>query len=243
MVITSKANPLIKKIASLSQKKFRKSLGLYIVEGVKPVRECLAAGCEIEYIVATQGFLEAFPEAVIVSDGVFAYLSEEATPQGILAVVRIPHHQLSAPCNCCLLLDGIQDPGNMGTIVRTANAAGYRDLYLIDCVDPYSSKAVRASMSGIFFVNIHTGAREEVLNALKDVPLVLADMNGKNIFEFIPPEKFCLCIGNEGNGLSEEVKKASDYVVSIPMQPTCESLNAGVSAGIAMYILKRNNLK
>jgi TrmH family RNA methyltransferase len=98
-------------------------------------------------------------------------------------------------------------------------------------------------MSGIFFVNIHTGAREEVLNALKDIPLVLADMNGKNIFEFIPPEKFCLCIGNEGNGLSEEVKKASDYVVSIPMQPTCESLNAGVSAGIAMYILKRNNLK
>lgn len=240
MVITSKSNALIKKIKSLSEKKYRREWGLYIVEGSKPVRECVAAGCRIEEIVATEAFAGAYENMVLVSDIVFAYLSEEKTPQGILAVVRIPKASLCEPKESCLLLDGIQDPGNIGTIIRTANAAGYRELYLIDCVDPYCQKAVRASMSGIFFVTVYQGSRQEVLSALSATPLVVANMNGDNVFAFIPPKKYCLCIGNEGNGISSEVQAKATCTISIPMEKTCESLNAGVSAGIAMYVLKNN---
>ena len=240
MVITSKSNPIIKTVASLAEKKFRKQTGLYLVEGIKTVKECIAAGCEIDRIICTEDNESLFAGATVVSDAVFKSISCEKTPQGVIAVVKIPVSVLQTPEKSCLLLDCLQDPGNLGTVIRTANPAGYSDIYLINCTDPYSPKAVRASMSGIFFVNIHTGSREEVLDALKDVPLICADMDGENIFEFTPPEKFCLCIGNEGGGISEEVFAQASHTVKIPMRNTCESLNAAVSAGIAMYVLKNN---
>ena len=239
MLITSKSNQLIKTVSSLSDKKFRKQTGLYVVEGIKPVQECLSSGCQIEKIICTEENAQFFEGAICVNDTVFKYLSSEVTPQGVLAVVKIPQNSLSAPVKPCLLLDCLQDPGNLGTVIRTANAAGYKDVYLINCTDPYSPKAVRASMSGIFFVNIHQGSRTEILNALNGVPLICADMGGKDIFTFNPPEMFCLCIGNEGSGISDEIKNAATYTVKIPMRKTCESLNAAVSAGIAMYILNR----
>ena len=242
MVITSKSNPLIKTVSSLSDKKFRKQLNLYLVEGLKPVKECIAAGCEVEKIICTPEHETAFSDAVIVSESVFKSVSSEKTPQGVLAVVKLPQTELKPPEKSCLLLDCVQDPGNLGTVIRTANAAGYNEIYLINCTDAYSPKAVRASMSGIFFVNVYSGSREEILNALNGVPLICADMDGEDIFSFSPPEKFCLCIGNEGGGISEEVKSCAAHTVKIPMQSTCESLNAAVSAGIAMYALK-NNLK
>lgn len=242
MVITSKSNPLVKKINSLSDKKFRRQLGLYLVEGVKSVKECIAAGCRIQQIICTEEHENEFASAVVVSDGVFKSISSEVTPQGVMAVVKIPDSRLTPPEGSCLLLDCLQDPGNLGTVIRTANAAGYGEIYLINCTDPYSPKAVRASMSGIFFVKIYSGAREEVLSTLSGVPLICADMNGEDIFAFSPPDKFCLCIGNEGGGISEQVSKAAAYTVKIPMRESCESLNAAVSAGIAMYALK-NKLK
>lgn len=245
MVITSKANRLIKTISSLSDKKYRRQTGLYVVEGIKPVNECIKAGCQIENIICSESFIKkfgiAFLNCVTVSDDIFKYLSEEKTPQGVLATVKIPKNELIAPQNPCLLLEGIQDPGNMGTILRTANAGGYSEIYLIDCVDPFSQKSVRASMSGIFFVTLRFGSREEVLSVLSGTPIICADIGGENIFSFNPPQKFCLCIGNEGNGLSGEIINKAYYTVKIPMNETCESLNAGVSAGIAMYLLKRSN--
>ena len=95
-------------------------------------------------------------------------------------------------------------------------------------------------MSGIFFVKLYFGTREAVLSALDGVPIICADMEGENIFGFVPPDKFCLCIGNEGGGISAEVMERSTHTVKIPMRETCESLNAAVSAGIAMYALKNN---
>lgn len=240
MLITSKSNPLIKKISSLTEKKYRKEYGLYVVEGVKPVNECILAGCEIDTVVTIPAFEGRYQNQVIVSEQVFASISEEKTPQGVLALVKLPKNELESPKGCCLLLDNIQDPGNMGTIIRTANASGYEEIYMIHCVDPYSQKAVRASMSGIFFVKTYQGEREDVLNALSKTPLICADMDGVNIFDFKAPNKFCLCIGNEGNGISEEVMNKATYTVKIPMRSTCESLNAGVSAGIAMYQLMNN---
>ena len=238
MLITSKSNPIIKAISALADKKFRKQYNQYIVEGIKPVKECIEAGCEIERIICVEG-LDGFEGATVVSESVFKNISSEKTPQGVLAVVKIPQSTIKPPTKPCLLLDCLQDPGNLGTVIRTANAAGYDEIYMINCTDPYSPKAVRASMSGIFFVNIYQGTRDEILDALKGVPLVCADMNGENIFEYNPPESFCLCIGNEGSGISNEIKEKASYTVKIPMRSTCESLNAAVSAGIAMYALRK----
>lgn len=241
MVITSKLNPQIKEISKLaSDKKFRDELGLYLVEGAKPVNECLSAGCNIKVIVCTEQHSDKYSDAVIVSDSVFSSISNEKTPQGVIAVVNKPINKLKAPQKSCILLDRIRDPGNLGTIIRTANAAGYDEIYLINCADAFSPKAVRASMSGIFFVNIFCGEREEVLKALSGIPLICADMHGENIFRFNAPERFCLCIGNEGSGICKEIFDIAQFKIKIPMRKTCESLNAAVSAGIAMYRLKNN---
>ena len=238
MIITSKSNPIIKEIVKLNDKKYRREAGLYLVEGTKPVNECITAGGEVEKVVCTEKLSENYDNPIVVSEEVFGAISSEKTPQGVIAVVKMPQNSLKSPKNSCILLDRLQDPGNLGTIIRTANAAGYREIYLIQCTDPYSPKAVRASMSGIFFTQIYQGGEEEIFKALSGVPLISADMHGENIFDFKAPSKFCLCIGNEGSGLKDVIKNKSDFKVKIPMSETCESLNAAVSAGIAMYVLK-----
>lgn len=240
MVITSRSNPLVKSILALRDKKARRERGEYIAEGIKQVREAVACGSKISCIVYAESFSgeRFFPDlAQTVSDSVFEKLSEEVTPQGVLAVIKIPDTSVRAPQGRCLLLDGVSDPGNVGTILRTANAAGYEDVYLLSCADPFSSKCVRASMSGIFFVRLHIGGSEEIFRALEHIPMLCADMDGENVFGFQPPEKFCLVIGNEANGVSEQVRKMCSHTVKIPMRESCESLNAGVSAGILMYVL------
>ena len=243
MIITSKSNPTIKEIVKLNDKKYRREDGLYLVEGIKPVNECIAAGGEIEKVICTERLSDIYCNPIVVSEDVFGTISSEKTPQGVIAVVKIPQSSLKSPENSCILLDRLQDPGNLGTIIRTANAAGYKEIYMINCTDPYSPKAVRASMSGIFFTEIYQGSEEDILKTLSGVPLISADMYGENVFGFEPPSKFCLCIGNEGSGISDVIKNKSDYKVKIPMSETCESLNAAVSAGIAMYVLKERNFK
>lgn len=240
MIITSRSNPLVKKFIALSDKKFRKQYGEYLVEGTKPVAECIAAGGEVKEILCTSRHEGAFEGATVVSEDVFRSVSSEKTPQGVIASVRLPSRPVRPPQGACLLLDRLQDPGNVGTIIRTANAAGYTDIYLIDCADPFSPKAVRASMSGIFFVNAMCCTLDEALSALSGTPLITADMQGENIFSFTPPERFCLCVGNEGRGVCDNIMEASSYTVSIPMRKSCESLNAAISAAIAMYALKNN---
>ena len=245
MILTSKNNPLIKETASLKERKGRKQLGLFLVEGLKMTLECQKSDLEIERVFLSESFTGDLPdfnaETVRVSDDVFRFLSDEKTPQGVLCRVKIPQNTLCAPKGSCLLLDGVADPGNVGAIVRTANAAGDTQLYLTEgCADPYSPKSVRASMSGIFFTQIYTGARSEILSVLKDTPILAADMDGENVFTFKAPEKFALAIGNEANGVSKEVFAQSSGTVKIPMQATQESLNAAVSAGIVMYLLKKD---
>lgn len=243
MIITSKSNPQIKEVAKLYDKKYRRINGLYLVEGTKPVDECVAAGGDIRQVICTEKFAARYKNPLVVSDDVFGAISFEKAPQGVIAVVKIPQTVLKPPQNSCILLDRLQDPGNLGTIIRTANAAGFDEIYMINCTDPYSPKAVRASMSGIFFATVYQAEREEILSALDGCPIICADMQGENIFGFNPPEKYCLCIGNEGSGIDEFIKNKADYKLKIPMRKTCESLNAAVSAGIAMYALKERNLK
>ena len=246
MVITSKNNPLVKETASLKEKKGRKQLGAFLVEGWKMAAECISAGLTVEKIFVREGCdlpLGADPQTVVfVSEDVLHFLSDEKTPQGVVCRVKIPVHGLCAPEGNGLFLDGVADPGNMGAIIRTANAAGYREIYLTkECTDPYSPKSVRASMSGVFFTKLYIAEREEILQAFQTggVELVVADMGGENVFSFVPPKQFALAIGNEANGISEQTKSSAKHTVRIPMQATQESLNAAVAAGISMYLLAK----
>ena len=240
-MITSRQNDFVKYAASLKDKKFRRERGEYLIEGVKQVREAAAAGLEFVRVILSPAYAgERFapPERTVeVSESVFAKISQEASPQGILAILPVPEMLREPPRGRCLLLDGVSDPGNMGAIIRTANAAGYEDIYLRGCTDPYAPKCVRSAMSGIFFVRLHE--YEEAL--LAGVEKIVADMRGENVFSFRAPQKFCLVIGNEGNGVSGEIRAVCGHTVSIPMRESCESLNAGVSAGILMYELAKEH--
>ena len=243
-MITSKQNPLIKEIRSLSDKKFRDRLGVFVVEGVKPIKEAIELGLNIREVVLTEKGLSALDgyltnlKIETVTEEVFSYVSEEKTPQGALAIVYKPERELVKPFKNALILDGVSDPANVGAIIRTAAASGYKDIYMtLDCADPYSQKAVRASMSGVFRVRIMRGTREDLLKTV-DLPIWIADMNGQNAFDVKPNGNFCLVIGNEGRGVSKELKEKADFTVSIPMENGVESLNAAVSAGILMYSLK-----
>ena len=247
MVLTSKNNPLIKETASLKEKKGRKELGLFLVEGRKMAIECQKSDFEIERVFVAENYVgeNPFPDdlTVCVSDDVFRFLSDEKTPQGILCRVKIPDTALLSPKGRCLFLDGVADPGNVGTILRTANAAGYDRVYMTnECADPFSPKSVRASMSGVFFTEICRGERKEILSILEGFPIVIADMGGVDVFSFAPPKDFALVIGNEANGVSDEVKNAAAHTVKIPMRETQESLNAAVSAGIIMYVLQKGQV-
>lgn len=245
MILTSKNNPLIKETAALKEKKGRKELGLFLVEGRKMVAECQKSPIEIERVFVSESYAGevAFDESIVVrvSDEVFRFLSDEKTPQGILCRARIPEDKLLSPKGKCIFLDGVSDPGNVGTILRTANAAGYSQVYLsADCADPYAPKCVRASMSGLFFTKLCRGAREEILSVLKGSPIIVADMDGENVFTFRSPLEFTLVIGNEANGISKETEESATHTVKIPMRETQESLNAAISAGIIMYVLNKD---
>ena len=248
MILTSKNNPLIKETAALKDKKARKQQGMFLVEGRKMAVECQRSDFEIDRVFVAESYDGEVPFAedqiVRVSDDVFHFLSDEKSPQGILCRIKIPTRALTAPKGKCLLLDGVADPGNVGTIIRTANAAGYEEIYLTEeCADPYSPKSVRASMSGVFFTKIYRANRADILSVLSDTPIVVADMGGANVFSFQAPKRFALAIGNEANGISDVVQEKAAHTVKIPMQSTQESLNAAISAGIIMYVLNKGEFE
>ena len=248
MILTSKNNPLIKETAALKDKKARKEQGMFLVEGRKMAVECQRSDFEIDRVFVAESYAGENPfaeeQTVRVSDDVFHFLSDEKSPQGILCRIKIPTRTLTAPKGKCLLLDGVADPGNVGTIIRTANAAGYEEIYLTEeCADPYSPKSVRASMSGVFFTKIYRASRAEILSVLSEMPIIVADMGGENVFSFTAPKRFALAIGNEANGISDFVQEKATHTVKIPMQATQESLNAAISAGIIMYVLNKDEFQ
>ena len=238
-MISSLSNEKIKLVRSLKEKKYRDRYSLFVVEGVKSVHEA-SQKAQILFVVVTQESIDKVPEnteVLLVTDKVFASVTGETTPQGMLAVVKKPDEKdFSGFCGKGLLLDRVRDPGNLGTIIRTAVATGFTNIFLIDTVDPYSPKVVRASMGGVFSVNFYFVKPSDVKNL--NISVLCADMDGQNIFEFIPPKSYLLAIGNEGGGLSDEIINLSTSTVCLPMEKGVESLNAGVSAGVLMYLLR-----
>ena len=242
-MITSKQNTLIKEVRSLLNKKFRDKLSKYVVEGVKMVNEALSLGQKVLTILCTEKCLDRVDargvDIQVVTEEVYSSITDEKNPQGVLAVIQKPKTDVCEPTGSCILLDGVADPGNLGTIIRTMACAGYTDLYLTgECADPFAPKTVRSSMSGIYHVNVRIGEKEEILKTVH-LPLVIADMKGENVFDKkLVLGDFCLVIGNEARGVSQELKDLANITVKIPMRQGMESLNAGVSAGILMYALK-----
>lgn len=223
-------------------KKHRYRERKYLIEGEKLVREAIRFGQKIECIFCSEQSPFAAEElgfpVYTASDNVLKSLSDAVTPQGVTAVLTMPPTANAPPRGKCLVLDNIQDPGNLGAIIRTAAATGYADVYLANCADPYSPKVVRSAMSAHFAVNIYQGALEEIFVLVKQrCQIVCADMGGQNVFGVRVEPAHALVIGNEGNGLSVFSLRQADVTVSLPMKNNFESLNAAVSAGVLMYQL------
>lgn len=248
-VITSLDNAIVKEARSLNDKKFRRFHGKFLVDGEKLVKEVVSSTLSVDKIFVDEKKTEEFAyilenftgKVVVVSSKVLSSISESVTPQGIIAEVymRETGDFMRNENEPILVLDRIQDPGNLGTIIRTANATGFNKIVLIDSVDPYSQKVVRSSSGGVFYSDIYRMSENEILTYCKkkDIGLLIADMGGQNIFDFEVQEKnFALVIGNEGQGVSDTFKD-NGFAVSLPMKSQMESLNAGISASVLMYVL------
>lgn len=240
-MITSRQNAFVKRIKSFRDKKNRDAAQQFVAEGVKSVREAFITGQNVLAVAVTAAYASFAQEfgvkTEILSDDVFAYVSEEKSPQGALAVIAKPAALYNAVTEKCVFLDGVNDPANVGAIIRSAAAFGFNTVLIADGADAYSGKAVRASMGGIFRVKVISGGREELLPLVK-TPIFVADMSGEAPSAFDAGKNVCLCIGSEAHGVSERLKSAAAKTVAIPMVNGMESLNAAVSAGILMYLLK-----
>ena len=159
--------------------------------------------------------------------------------KGVLAVFPRPDHGVRKPTSNAIVLDGVADPGNVGTIIRTAGACGFRDVYLVNCADCFAPKVVRSSMGGVFRVNIHVGGIDEVFSVLKEsgYSVYSLDMGGESVFEANVDKPCAIVVGSEARGVSEYVREHADKVLCLPMVDDTESLNAGVSASTVMYVI------
>lgn len=189
-----------------------------------------------------QDILETFPinkdaEIVVLSDELFERVAETVTPSGLIAVCKIPTETDWREAKRIVILDGVSDPGNVGTIVRTAGAVGFDAVLLFNSADPYSPKCVRSTMGGIFRTKIFTLSYEDFD---WDEDVYLLDMNGVNLFDEKPNERYAVVVGSEAKGASAFFRERANKTLSIPMKNNTESLNAGVSASLSMYILEHN---
>ncbi len=238
-MITSSSNKLVAADAKLKEKKVRDERGEFLLEGAKLIEEAQKCGYEIVRVYAENGEKLPFVEPekiVLTTDNVIAKLSDVKTPQGEIAVVKKSNAKKPNRENRAIVLEELQDPKNVGALIRTAAATDFIDVIAINCADPYSMKAIRSSMGGIFRVNIVNSDIDDLRSVLDKKRLFVADMGGKNVFEGEYSSKnVAIAVGNEGNGVSEKIKRMADEVVSIPMCNGVESLNVAVSGSVLMY--------
>lgn len=238
MIITSFDNPKIVEIAKLADKKYRKRSGLYVIEGYRLVTDAQKYGADIAAVYVRQSVAEqySFADRTVVADRVFDKLCDTVNGQGVLAVVRKQTDKPTSPTGNSLVLDGLQDPGNVGTLIRTAAACGFSDVYAANSADLYSPKVLRSAMSAHFCVGLHECENiEQAFDLLRDVTVTAADMQGDDVFETTFCGKIALVVGNEGNGLSDCTRCRADKIVSLPMSNGFESLNAAVAGSVIMY--------
>ncbi|MBR6778805.1 MAG: RNA methyltransferase [Clostridia bacterium] len=223
-------------IKNLKDKKYRKQNSLFMVEGEKFCRDLLDTDIEIVHTITSNKNLSGFPNIEVVSDKMLSSLATTKTNQDILCICRVKNYGFKSAGNS-LILDNLQDPGNVGTLIRSALAFGFNDIYLIDGVDPYNEKVIRSSAGTILKVHLHKCDYIDIDKNKKDIAdkFVVADMFGDSIDKIrLPKSRIAVIIGNEGQGVSKFIKNLADTTISIPMSKQVESLNAGVAGSIIM---------
>ena len=236
-MITSVHNDTIKKIIKLKQKKYREETNLFLVEGYHLVEEARAHQC-IKKIITTLD--EEFEEETLyVSSDVMKKLAFTQTPQPIMAICqKESSNQDIIPGKRYLLLDRVQDPGNVGTMIRTALALGIDQVIMSqDCVDLYNDKVIRATQGGLFQMNICIMDLKEAIIDLKSQGVEVYGtclQNAYSIHTYEKKEKMAFVMGNEGQGVSQEILQQCDHLVYIPIE-SLESLNVSIAAAITMY--------
>ena len=243
--ISSRKNPLLQQVKKLiSSRKEREKAGLFVADGTKLLDEAVKYCPGLHTVILSDGVEASVPEGVRVvrvPEDVMASISPMETPQGALFLCRLPEKTAFVPTPGMLVLDGIQDPGNIGTILRTADALEIPVVLLEGCADPYSHKVVRSSMGAVFRTPVIQSTWEQVQEACKKagIPIAVTALSdrAKDIRE-ADLRKMAVVIGSEGRGVRQEVLENADHELIIPMNAHCESLNAAIAAAIVMWQMK-----
>ncbi|WP_294394796.1 RNA methyltransferase [uncultured Clostridium sp.] len=249
--IESKDNNLFKETKKLKERKYRTKNNKYIIEGFRLVQEAFKAGLDIEYLIVTsdgkekvdsylEGYMSESLKVYEMTNVLFNEVISTEKPQGIVAVVRMDEKTLDLSGNFYLLCDKVQDPGNLGTIIRTAHAVKADGVILTKgTVDIYNEKTIRSTMGSLFYVPVHyDDDNMSLVKSLKDKDfnIVATSLDtDKDFFQEDLRGKVLLTVGNEGNGVSDEVYELADTKVKIPMPGNAESLNVAIATSVIMY--------
>ena len=244
--ITSRKNPLLQQVKRLlTSKKERQQTGLYISDGTKLLEEAIRYEAGLEIVILSDGVEARVPDSVRlvrVPEDIMVSISPMQTPQGALFVCRMPEPVSFTPRPGMLLLDGIQDPGNMGTILRTADALEIPVGLLEGCADPYSHKVVRASMGAVFRTPVVQTTWETACDRCADagISVAVTALSDQAVdLRRAALGAMAVVIGSEGQGVRREILEQADAQLIIPMNPRCESLNAAVAAAIVMWQMRQ----
>ena len=251
-MITSSQNPKLKLVrALLGRAKERREAGMFVVEGVRLVEEAVKASWQFQFVLFSDGLSERGKELVNtltanqieveeVSGDLLQNVSETETPQGILAVLQLSNLPIPDSPDFMLIPDQIRDPGNLGTLLRTAAAAGVQAALLPpETTDAFAPKVLRSGMGAHFQLPIHSMTWDEIHEHIKELQIYLADLNGRSCWETDLRQPLALVIGSEAEGASEEAGKLASQKISIPMPGSVESLNAGVAGSVLMFEVVR----
>ena len=244
--ITSRKNPFLQQVRRLlSSRKERQQAGLFVADGTKLLEEAVKWWQGLETVILSDDVEAQLPEqvrVVRVPRQIMEYISPMQTPQGALFLCKLPEQTAFDPKPGMLLLDGIQDPGNLGTILRTADALQIPVALLEGCADPYSHKVVRASMGAVFRTPVQQTTWEEARLRCDQagIPIAVTALSdqAKDIRN-APVETMAVVIGSEGQGVRSQILQSADRELIIPMSPDCESLNAAIAAAIVMWQMKK----
>ena len=244
--ITSRKNPLLQQVKKLlSSRKAREEAGLFVSDGTKLLAEAVKYYPGLDTVILSEGVRAGVPDhvrLVRVPGDVMESISPMASPQGALFLCRLPEKKKFVPVPGMLLLDGIQDPGNIGTILRTADALDIPVALLEGCADPYSHKVVRSSMGAVFRRDIIQTTWAEARAACEAVGIsigVTALSDRAKDLRQADLKNMAVVIGSEGQGVRQEILDSAGAELIIPMNPHCESLNAAVAATIVMWQMKQ----
>ncbi len=254
MFIDSTSNQIVKHTKKLLERSGRKEHMQFVIEGKRLVCDAISNGADVEYILAEEGTDISFPEGITLyelSHKAYGALKTTVNSQGVTAVVNMPEKagfSADGSKRCTYIyLDGVSDPGNMGTIIRTADACGADGVVLSEnCVDIYNPKVVRSTMASIFNVPIYfdDSERSALKNMIKEkISVVSGSLQGiKSIYDVNFKSSCTIVVGNEANGITDEVIALSTELVKIPIIGKAESLNAAVACAVMAYEALRQNL-